>query len=141
MTEPVLAFPNLGSCATFYDRVPSQSLVDRIEDWATSCQEEHEGCLRQVERGHSRASNGVLPTRLSDVACTQNTTSIRLSEGMELDDTSAYVTLSHCWGGNLPFRLLIGNHHELRKCIDVDKLPQTFRDAVCFTRALGIRHL
>jgi hypothetical protein len=52
-----------------------------------------------------------------------------------------YIALSHCWGKELTFvttRETLGKRME---DIQLEELPQTFRDAVEVTRALGLRYL
>ncbi|KAF1989441.1 HET-domain-containing protein, partial [Aulographum hederae CBS 113979] len=52
-----------------------------------------------------------------------------------------YACLSHCWGGLQPIQTTRGNIESHKRGIDLAKLPLTFREAVLFTRRLGIRYL
>lgn len=47
-----------------------------------------------------------------------------------------YVTLSHCWGGQVSHRLLRSNYDDRLQGIPVDELPKTFQDAVYFAASL-----
>jgi Heterokaryon incompatibility protein (HET) len=49
-----------------------------------------------------------------------------------------YVTLSHCWdGARDPFCLKADNVDHFRNSIQLEELPQTFKDAINFARQLG----
>ncbi|CZR56181.1 uncharacterized protein PAC_06069 [Phialocephala subalpina] len=53
----------------------------------------------------------------------------------------SWATLSHCWGGSA---LMVTSTHTLEEHtreIPMDRMPQTFLDAVNITRELGIEHL
>jgi hypothetical protein len=52
-----------------------------------------------------------------------------------------YLTLSHCWGGQLMMKLLSSNVRAYEKAIQEQTLPATFRDAITVTRQLGFRYL
>jgi hypothetical protein len=53
-----------------------------------------------------------------------------------------YVALSHCWGGDVPCKLLDSNLKEYKTVgLPVDALPQNSKDAIEVTRELGIRYL
>ncbi|ETS74973.1 hypothetical protein PFICI_13457 [Pestalotiopsis fici W106-1] len=52
-----------------------------------------------------------------------------------------YVSLSHCWGKELPFRTTSDNIDSLIKGFKVELLPQSFRDAVTLTWELGFKYL
>ena len=51
------------------------------------------------------------------------------------------MTLSHCWGGQVPLRLMRENLPAFQEGIEYSKLPRTFQDAVQITRGLLIRYL
>lgn len=51
------------------------------------------------------------------------------------------MTLSHYWGKIEIFRLLVGNMKELLKQVPLPELPNVFREAIEFTRHLGIQYL
>ena len=52
-----------------------------------------------------------------------------------------WSALSHRWGSSNPLTLTSKNLKKLTSGIDMQRLPQTFKDAISVTRKLGIRHL
>jgi len=52
-----------------------------------------------------------------------------------------YLTLSYCWGSTQKGELTTANLEAYKRCLPVDKLSRTIRDAVTVTRALGFRFL
>jgi hypothetical protein len=52
-----------------------------------------------------------------------------------------YMTLSHCWGNAEILKLLTDNYESMRREIDFNNLPKTFRDAIDITRKLECRFL
>ena len=52
-----------------------------------------------------------------------------------------YIALSHCWGGSLPISLEFSTFTNLCRGINLDVLPNTFRDAIEIARRLGIRYI
>jgi hypothetical protein len=100
----------------------------KILNWIVTCDEGHADCLH---------ISSTRPKRLLDVGDSQDSP-IRLV----IDPTTdKYVALSHCWGNhrrcvttkeNLPARV------EGIAWLD---LPQTFRDAITVTRAIGVQYL
>lgn len=59
----------------------------------------------------------------------------------DLPSSERYTTLSHCWGSAQFLQLLKSNLEELKSGITVDRLPETFREAIEVTRKLGVRFL
>ncbi|KAI1266220.1 heterokaryon incompatibility protein-domain-containing protein [Xylariaceae sp. FL1019] len=99
--------------------------------WLNTCRDHHGEC--------SKALASRLPSRVLDVSHTNANNDIRsvATEGA----SGFYVTLSHCWGGNVSLRLLSNNAEALQTEIRLKDLPATFRDAVTITRALNIPYL
>lgn len=87
-----------------------------------------------------------LPTRLINVGAIGSAT-VRLYETKPDDKTEdfRYIALSHRWGVSTPekpsFRTTVGNKEAHVEKIEISKLPDTFRDAVITTRALGVQYL
>ncbi|RYP74729.1 hypothetical protein DL770_007548 [Monosporascus sp. CRB-9-2] len=95
-------------------RVSSSWAQEQIFD----CFQNHDGCAR-FQRQDGPA---VLPTRLLDLA--------------------RYVALSYCWGEHQPLcRTTLPALRDRMKRIPWSTLPQTFKDAVLFTRSLQVRYL
>ncbi|KAJ9603344.1 hypothetical protein H2200_012122 [Cladophialophora chaetospira] len=76
--------------------------------------------------------NRRLPTRLVDLTEIANDGTINIVKGKDLGIETAYMTLSHCWGGLKPQALLDSGKGESRPECQLDCLPATFRDA-CLT--------
>lgn len=82
-----------------------------------------------------------LPTRLIKIGNTPNP-EVHLVSSHELDpQTCRYATLSHCWGGGLPIRLLRENLEEFRSDIPWDSLPKTFQETVVALKQLNIEYV
>ena len=52
-----------------------------------------------------------------------------------------YMTLSHCWGGSIPLRLLTANLEASKTSILLSSLPKTFQDAFSVVGWFGIKYL
>jgi hypothetical protein len=79
-----------------------------------------------------------MPTRLIEVGET-----VRLIDSTSIEP-SRYVALSHCWGtlkDNEKFCTSKRNIDQLKRHINVEKLPRTFRDTVTIARGLGISYI
>jgi hypothetical protein len=57
------------------------------------------------------------------------------------EETAHYMTLSHCWGIKPVIRTTKATIQSYLTRLPIASLPNTFRDAVTVTRALGIRYL
>lgn len=77
-----------------------------------------------------------LPDRVIDV---ENAETCRLihPEGIR----AQYVALSHCWGGQIEFKLEENIVDEFRDGFAISKLAKNFQHAIQITRRLGIRYL
>jgi cytochrome c553 len=91
----------------------------------------------------SVGAEGWMPTRLLEVVPGARIIYLRESATLSLADDARYVALSHCWGqGGTPFTTTTHETLHLRTGgIDIDDLPQTFRDSVTLTKELGLRYL
>ena len=99
------------------------------QQWLESCTT-HEECK----------SSGYLPTRLIDASRFPEA-NLCLCNGENLPKDTKYLTLSHCWGGNLSFRLLESNLSAMGRAISFEDLPKTFQDAVKVVRNLDASYL
>jgi hypothetical protein len=100
--------------------------------WVQECDSSHAECVKR--------DNVVLPTRLIDVGLGEDSRDPRLctpSSGSK----GKYAALSYCWGTSQNLTLTSDNLADLLKCIPLEDLPQTLRDAVSIARELGIPHL
>jgi hypothetical protein len=56
-------------------------------------------------------------------------------------EIGTYVALSHCWGGAPAATTLREHLAERERCLPLDELPATFKDAIKLCRALNIKYL
>jgi hypothetical protein len=89
-------------------------------------------CGKHVECSVSQQS--CLPTRLLDLKNVHIDGQIRLVTSKDIVEKVRYVTLSHCWGGNVPFQLRENTMERMMSGFALSELPKTFRDAVAVAR-------
>jgi hypothetical protein len=107
-----------------------------LREWLRNCN--NDSTHECGPKGGSR-----LPTRLLDVGDEITPNILRLDCSEERISKN-YVALSHRWGDvnvHPPFCTYRSNVDRFRERIHFDELPQTFKDAVTITRAIGIRYL
>lgn len=105
-----------------------------LREWIKTCNDEHR-CFVQ--------KNGRLPTRLLDVGDQDHPNILRLDCANKRSSWK-YMALSHRWGDpriQRPFYTCLSNINAFQESIDLEELPQTFKDAVIVTRKLGVRYL
>lgn len=123
----------------------SKNTINAIGTWVAECQHEHVSCWRSAEAAFKSKLRQDMPTRVLHITTDgSNRNRVRLIETQSLQKASAssdYITLSHCWGGFLPVRLLQSNYDSFRKDIEIQNLPKTFRDAITLTQACGIKYI
>jgi len=95
------------------------------------CLSEHQQCQ------HIDPPN--LPTRVVDVGVSTES-NIKLIEPPR-GTKAEYLTLSYCWGRPRFLVTLNENIEQHRQGIEIERLPQTFRDAIKITRELGFRYI
>ncbi|KAL2020094.1 hypothetical protein VTK56DRAFT_8898 [Thermocarpiscus australiensis] len=93
---------------------------------------------QQLHKSCEAYSDSLLPRRVLDVFA-EGESGVRLYESN--GEKAPYVCLSHCWGFKPFLRTLSGNLDVHNDEIIWSRLPQTFQDAIKFTRKLGIRYL
>jgi len=52
-----------------------------------------------------------------------------------------YIALSYCWGQSQPYHLTRALLDEMSAGLDMERLPQTIKDAIEVTRKLGLKYL
>jgi hypothetical protein len=82
-----------------------------------------------------------LPSRVIDVGDSSGVQEPYLLADTVAIPPTAYVALSHCWGGIIPVRTLRANLAAHQRALSLASLPRTFRDAVTLTRRLNFRYL
>ncbi|KAI0823229.1 heterokaryon incompatibility protein-domain-containing protein [Trametes gibbosa] len=99
-------------------------------------------CLDDCMHGHPRcillhsSSNTRLPTRLIDCADADRPRLLST-----IGQRGIYVALSYVWGEDQPHSTTTANISDYESGIDGAVLPQTIRDAIYVTHALGMRYL
>ncbi|KAI2620888.1 HET-domain-containing protein [Hypomontagnella submonticulosa] len=109
----------------------SSNISTMVTKWKQECREAHPNCA-EIESDHE------LPTRVIEIG-ENEPGQIRLYESK--GEKAPYVTLSHCWGGAIPSVTTETNMMARTKAMNIDHLPQNFKDAIQVTRALGMRYL
>jgi len=121
----------------------SAQTLEQIKRWLHRCDGGHERCTvglsgETVEAGDDAVQ---LPSRLVDVGVgiPPRTAPIRLCQTG--GRRGRYTALSHRWGAKHPLTTITANLEEHQRRIPLEKLPQTFQDAIELTRRLGIRYI
>jgi hypothetical protein len=101
--------------------------------WLHKCLKAHSLCTI------STLPSPPLPSRILDVECETSSSflSLRSSEGCH----GPYVSLSHVWGHTQIITTTLATLDERMKCISMDDLSHTFRDAVILARQMSIRYV
>ncbi|KAI0329378.1 HET-domain-containing protein [Cubamyces sp. BRFM 1775] len=99
------------------------------------CVHNHPRCQEAIPHANEPAS---LPTRLIDCS---DSDCLRILETNSHTPPEPYVAISYVWGGEQPHRTTMANLARYMVRLDNRDLPQTIRDAVRVTRALGVRFL
>ncbi|KAF2829178.1 HET-domain-containing protein [Ophiobolus disseminans] len=103
-----------------------------VKSWLSQC-EGHDDCAPRQQ--------SFFPTRLLDIGDVDTTGQVRLVISKDLDETVRYVTLSHCWGDNVPFQLREETQEYMLEGFKVLDMPKTFRDAIAVARWADVRYI
>jgi len=113
----------------------TEESLEFVKEALAACSKEHALCRTSEDTA--------LPTRVLDLRSlledAEHAETIRLSETGH--QNAPYACLSHCWGRAIGIKTTKDSLELFKKSIQLDSLPRTFRDAVDFTRRLGIRYL
>lgn len=101
--------------------------------WIRTCATSHERCKLGKDSKLPRRMLRVLPDGTSDT--------VRVADTHNLSGDIRYAALSYCWGKGRKNKLLSSNLTTFRSGISIHILPKTVRDAIIFTRAIGIEWL
>ncbi|KAJ8522829.1 hypothetical protein ONZ45_g658 [Pleurotus djamor] len=98
-------------------------------------------CISQCQQGHERCRHlgdkvPSLPTRVID--CLDPSHPQLVSTNKE---KAWYTTLSYCWGEPQPYQTRLSNIAAYHEGLDITHFPQTIKDAILTTHALGIRYV
>jgi hypothetical protein len=99
-----------------------------------TCKESHADCDTSSERT-------AVPKRLLDVGNSETENLIYLVQSKALAKPLRYMTLSHCWGGNLACKLTHESLKNYERGAMISSLPQTFQQAVYLANKLGCRYV
>ncbi|KAG8666783.1 hypothetical protein FPOAC2_11908 [Fusarium poae] len=112
----------------------SKDTLSVVTGWVHDCLQSHDCCQPAKTR---------LPSRILDLEALDDPNKIRLLQTTSEEEYGSYVTLSYCWGSDPTFHVRT-THSTMSShlnSIEVDNLPQTYKDAIKITRHLGIRFL
>jgi hypothetical protein len=97
-----------------------------LRSWLKHCDNSHDVCAKSTSR--------FLPTRLLDLNEVEAKNRVRVVVSEGLNASTRYVSLSHCWGANVPFQLTTSSIAMMREGFDLAQLPPTFQDAIDVAR-------
>lgn len=101
-----------------------------------------EACSNSHTCDDFRSKDVTLPTRLIEIPLDPEKSGIRLRNSTDVRQDPKYVALSYCWGTKMsPWITTSENLKNYLHRIPWCSIPQTFRDAVLFTRNLGIKYI
>ena len=102
--------------------------------WLQHCRNDHPYCSPVGYSGRK------LPTRWLEAGISSEGLIVKVIETQPLPDVE-YMTLSHCWGGSLPVRLLTADLENFKTSITFSRLPKTFQDALSVLGWFNIKYL
>ena len=119
-------------------------MIDVVRSWLHQCIHHHPQCS---PLNSSTACSGPgstrLPTRLIDLGQVPGCLEPRLVLPSTSEEIQ-YLTLSHAWSVTVNeshLKLSRNNIHDLQVNIPLERLSQTFRDAMAITQQLGYRYI
>jgi hypothetical protein len=119
----------------------SRKTISSIKDWITNC-------VDQKDNSHTRcflSGKKFLPSRLIEIEQSDSGLQLRLVRSQDVDPEHHgginYTTLSYCWGGNQPVKLIAKSLASYEQEIPWAILPKTLQDAATTTNLLGIRYV
>jgi len=123
------ARPNLASTTD------AEDIISYIRRFNHDCHDNHSCSPAQ--------DSSFRPTRLVQVDIWEGKYALKLVQGEAVQEPDRYLTLSHCWGANMPSsaKTLASTLQDNLVSIPWEGLTQTFRDAVAMTERLGYTHI
>ncbi|CAK4035022.1 Hypothetical predicted protein [Lecanosticta acicola] len=121
------------------DSTNSEQTFRQIQKWTDTCRNTHPKC-RALFR--ERKDTDWVPTRLIEVSPPDSLhPRVVETNNKVARKFTQYITLSYKWGYTPEYLLKSSNKQEFMKGMVLDKMPQTFRDAIIATRALGVEYV
>jgi Heterokaryon incompatibility protein (HET) len=120
-----------GICRNVFSSPMSRGCLEIARRWLGTCQQQHLGC--------SRKESTPLPTRVIDIGPQGSHSRPHLH--VTNSESAPYITLSYCWGGDVPSKTISTNFERYLDGLEISELPKTFKDAILLTRELGFRYL
>lgn len=115
----------------------SISEVEVVHAWMKTCRQSHPECWVPVE--------SYVPTRLIDLDPADGTMMPRIVFSNNLRNKEIdYAALSYCWGTDMPEHVKTTSKNVLNRANDgfsIETLPRVLKEALIFTRTLGLRYL
>ncbi|KAF2169459.1 hypothetical protein M409DRAFT_36170, partial [Zasmidium cellare ATCC 36951] len=107
----------------------------RLRNWLHECRTQHvdQRCREDLDETHAG------PGRLLYVGSNLDSSHLRLHTTS--DTVYPYIALMHCWGTQTLMKTTRSNLNALHNDIDLETLPQTFKDAVMCARGIGVEHV
>ncbi|KAI1350956.1 heterokaryon incompatibility protein-domain-containing protein [Xylaria sp. FL0043] len=112
----------------------SPQTLEVASEWLRTCLDHHDVCKRRAQ------SSKFTPTRLLDVGL-ESDQQWKLHLSAKEEQTTPYMTLSHCWGKSQFLKLEQSTLDAFCKGMPVSALPQTFRDAIEVARRCSVRYI
>jgi hypothetical protein len=110
-----------------------KSFVNQIQTWTSKCLEDHSTCCNSWVLASEKRK---LPTRLLEVSNDSGNLNVRVISTDQLELSSSYLTLSHCWGSKKFATLTTMSYDAFSQSIPLDDLSRNFRDAIELTLLL-----
>ncbi|KAL7947510.1 heterokaryon incompatibility domain-containing protein [Trichoderma barbatum] len=119
----------------------SEETVRTIKSWLQECFTTHPEC--QQLQNNNRSSDASLPgpRRLLHLSGDATHPQVRLQQNSSSSSLVEYAALSYCWGGDQAVKLKDSIVESWMKDIPYDQFPQTIKDAMQVTMALGLQYL
>lgn len=126
----------LGQARSFSNHFNSETCFQKIREWAKLCEESH------AHPDCKRDASAVLPQRVIEISADgKDSGSVTLALRETNGQMGRYIALSHCWGTIPIVTTNLANMEHMKQEINVESLPQTFKDAVHCARKLGIKYI
>ncbi|KAK5072579.1 hypothetical protein LTR64_004946 [Lithohypha guttulata] len=126
----------LGQARSFSNHFNSETCFQKIQEWAKLCEESHAhpDCKRDASAG--------LPQRVIEISVdSEGLGSVTLALRETNGEVGRYIALSHCWGTIPIVTTDLANIEHMKQEIDLESLPQTFKDAIHCAHKLGINYI